>query len=163
MKTITRIYEQHQQAQTAARELERSDLLSSDVSLLANKDVSDRYQEAEDFSRAATNLDTGAIVAGPAARLASVEHVIIPGIGPLIAAGWLASVVLGAATHGESGGIVGALVSAGVHEDHAEAYSEAVHQGRTLLAVRVEEGRLNAVQDILDRHLPLNRQFQGAA
>ena len=99
---------------------------------------------------------------GTAGLLAGIGLLAIPGLGPVVAAGWLASTALGAVAGGATGGIVGALVAAGVPEEHAHVYSEAVRRGGTLLSVRTDDIRAGKVHSILDRYQPIDPTWQGA-
>jgi hypothetical protein len=77
-----------------------------------------------------------------------------PGLGPIVAAGWLAATAVGALTGAATGGIVGALVGAGVSEKDAHVYSESVRRGGTLVSVRTKDADAARVQAILDRYKP---------
>jgi hypothetical protein len=63
----------------------------------------------------------------------------IPGLGPVVAAGWLTATAVGAAAGAATGGIVGALTEAGVSKDDASLYAEGVRRGGTLVSARVPE------------------------
>jgi hypothetical protein len=80
----------------------------------------------------------------------------IPGVGPVVAAGWLAATavgaVTGAAVGGAAGGIIGGLTDAGVPEDDAHVYAEGVRRGGTLVTARVADSRASEAQSILQRH-----------
>ena len=88
--------------------------------------------------------------------LAGLGMIAIPGIGPVVAAGWLAATALGVAAGSATGGLIGALVGAGEPEAHAHVYSEAVRRGGTLVTVKVDDSRETATVAILDRHNPIN-------
>jgi outer membrane lipoprotein SlyB len=75
----------------------------------------------------------------------------IPGVGPLVAAGWLATTLAGAATGAAAGGIVGALVKSGVPHEEAEVYEEGVRRGSTLVSVQAEDVDVPKIEAILDR------------
>ena len=77
----------------------------------------------------------------------------IPGVGPLVAAGWLATTLAGAATGAAAGGIVGALVKSGVPHEEAEVYEEGVRRGGTLVSVQADETDVPKVEAILDRRV----------
>ena len=79
-----------------------------------------------------------------------------PGLGPIVAAGWLAATAVGALTGAATGGIVGALVGAGVSEKDAHVYSESVRRGGTLVSVRTRDADAARVQAILDRYKPID-------
>ena len=56
----------------------------------------------------------GASVGGTAGLLAGLGLLAIPGLGPVVAARWLAATAVGAAAGAATGGVVGALTEAGV-------------------------------------------------
>jgi hypothetical protein len=64
----------------------------------------------------------------------------------------------GAAT----GGLVGALVGAGVSDTDAHIYSESVRRGGTLVSVRVKDEDATRVQAILDRYKPIDPALRAA-
>ncbi len=78
----------------------------------------------------------------------------IPGLGPVVAAGWLASTltgaVVGAAAGGATGGLLGALKDAGHSDEEAHTYAEGVRRGGTLVSVRAEDGDEAQIQRILE-------------
>ena len=80
----------------------------------------------------------------------------------MVAAGWLASTVVGAVAGGVAGGLVGALIDAEVPEDYAHVYSEAVRRGATLLSIKVDENDVPLARAILDRHSSIEPVHRGA-
>ncbi|MDO9061686.1 MAG: hypothetical protein Q7U92_22055, partial [Bradyrhizobium sp.] len=97
---------------------------------------------------AGTGAGIGAGLGGAAGLLAGLGLLAIPGLGPVVAAGWLASTALGAAAGAATGGIVGALTEAGVSKDDAAMYAEGVRRGGALVTARVadaDRARLEAV------------------
>lgn len=93
----------------------------------------------------------GATVGGIAGLLAGLGLLAIPGIGPVVAAGWLASTAALAAAGGAAGGIIGGLTQAGVSEDEAHAYAEGVRRGGTLVTAQVPDRDASRYEAILDR------------
>ena len=79
---------------------------------------------------------------------------LIPGIGPVVSGGLLASALAGAATGavagGVAGGVSGALVGLGIPEHEAKYYDEQFKKGGTLMTVRAED-RYNDASDIVRR------------
>jgi hypothetical protein len=136
--------------------LEAAGIPSSEISLLANRYVSEEYADGDDVSETARGAGIGAVVGGTAGLLAGLGLLAIPGLGPIVAAGWLASTAAGAAAGGATGGLVGALVDTGVPKEHAHVYSEAVRRGGTLVSVKTDDTRAEQVQSILDRHQPID-------
>ena len=162
MPTLTKVYEDHDVARIVVGELESAGFPPSSISLLANKKVSALYDDVDDASEAGDGAAVGAGVGGAVGLLAGLGILAIPGLGPVVAAGWLASTVVGAVAGGVAGGLVGALIDAGVPEDHAHVYSEAVRRGGTLLSVKVEEKDVVLARAILDRHTSVDPVRRGA-
>lgn len=123
---------------------------------MANKYVSEKYADVDDVSSAASGAGIGAALGGGAGLLAGLGLLAIPGLGPVVAAGWLASTAVGAMAGSATGGIIGALVDAGEPEAHAHVYSEAVRRGGTLVTVKTDDDRSDAVLAIMDRHSPID-------
>jgi hypothetical protein len=162
MPTLTKVYEDHDVARVVVHELETAGFPPSSISLLANKKVSALYDDVDDESEMGDGAAVGAGVGGAVGLLAGLGILAIPGLGPVVAAGWLASTVVGAVAGGVAGGLVGALIDAGVPEDHAHVYSEAVRRGGTLLSVKVEESDVVLARAILDRHTSIDPVNRGA-
>ena len=162
MSTIMRVYDTYSHAQQAVSDLEASGISSSDISLVANKYVSDQYADVDEISAAGSGAGIGAAVGGGAGLLAGLGLLAIPGIGPVVAAGWLASTALGAAAGAATGGLIGALVGEGVPERHAHVYAESVRRGGTMVTARVSEAKLATAEAILDRHSPIDAQSREA-
>jgi outer membrane lipoprotein SlyB len=75
----------------------------------------------------------------------------IPGVGPVVAAGWLAAAATGAVAGGATGGIVGALAGSGTSKENAELYAEAVRRGGAIVTARVPDDEELRYTQILDR------------
>ena len=93
----------------------------------------------------------------PAARLGDLSGqvlaaiaLVMPGIGPIVAAGPL-SAGLGEAAGHVAGGVASVLGGAGVPEARAEALQRAVEQGAVLLGVHASPAQAAAVRDALSR------------
>jgi len=87
----------------------------------------------------------GGVLGGVIGLLAGVGALAIPGVGPIIAGGTLASTLAGAGIGAAAGGLLGALVGMGVPEEDARHFDEGFRAGGTLLTVnagsRAEEAR----------------------
>jgi hypothetical protein len=94
---------------------------------------------------AATGAIGGGVLGGVIGLLAGVGALAIPGIGPIIAGGTLASTLAGAGIGAAAGGLLGALVGMGVPEEDAEHFDRGFRAGGTLVTVnpgaRAEEAR----------------------
>lgn len=161
MQTLSRVYDTYGQARQAVSDLEAAGISHSEISLIANRNVSAEYDDVED-SAAAKGAGIGAAVGGGAGLLAGLGLLAIPGIGPVVAAGWLASTALGAVAGAATGGLLGALTDLGVPREHAEVYSEAVRRGGTLVTVKAADTETPRVETILTRHQPIDPVTRGA-
>ena len=81
--------------------------------------------------------------------LAGLGAFAIPGIGPVVGAGWLATTLIGAAAGGVAGGLVGSLTEAGVDERDAHVYGESLRRGGVFVTARVDDEELDAAAAIL--------------
>src|ERR1043165_3327930 len=107
--TISRLYDNYADAQQAVRNLEACGIPHGDISIVANNAES-WYDQPKAIKRnttrrvdrdgdgvddraegAAAGAGIGATVGGAAGLLAGLGLLAIPGIGPVVAAGWLAS------------------------------------------------------------------------
>ena len=161
--TISRLYDNYSDAETAVSRLEAAGVPHSDISLVANNSDDwysssrgsaggkvDRDRDGTDdrAEGAGAGAGIGAGLGGAAGLLAGLGMLAIPGLGPVVAAGWLASTAVGAAAGAATGGIVGALTQAGVSKEDASRYAEGVRRGGTLVSARVpdtDRARLDAL------------------
>jgi uncharacterized protein (TIGR02271 family) len=84
---------------------------------------------------ATTGAVGGGVVGGVLGLLAGVGALAIPGIGPIIAGGALASTLAGAGIGAAAGGIIGALAGMGVPEEDARHFERGFQQGGVLVTV----------------------------
>ncbi|PTE07023.1 general stress protein [Mesorhizobium helmanticense] len=161
MKTVTGLYDNYQDASDAVGELEASGIPHSDISIVAsnadNRHDNDDSKAAED---AAGGAGVGAVIGGAGGLLTGLGLMAIPGVGPVVAAGWLAATaagaVGGAVVGGAAGGIVGALTDSGVAEDDAHVYAEGVRRGGTLVTAKVDDELAGDVERILGQSKSVN-------
>ena len=165
--TISRLYDTYQAAHQALRDLEAAGLPSDDISIVSSN--ADNWYSGDKKGVKRTKVDRdadgvddraegagagagiGAAVGGTAGLLAGLGIMAIPGIGPVVAAGWLAATALGAVAGGAAGGVIGALTQAGVSKEDAEIYAEGVRRGGTLLTARVPDSERARYEAILDQ------------
>ena len=156
MAVYSKVYDSYAQAEAAVRDLEVAGIPSGDISLVANRYVSEEYADVTESSTTSTGIGLGLATGGGAGLLAGLGLLAIPGLGPVVAAGWFAATAAGAAAGAAAGGIIGALMDSGAPEADAHVYSEAVRRGGTLLTVRTETASESDVERILARHEPID-------
>ncbi|WP_146101522.1 general stress protein [Rhodopila globiformis] len=178
-RTVARMYDNYDQARAVVNELETAGVPQSDISLVAN----DRAQSAgsttagtaagagpvTDHRAPATEASTGAgavlgtAVGGGLGLLAGIGALAIPGVGPVVAAGWLVATLTGAGIGAAGGGLLGALTGAGLSRDEANVYAEGVRGGGSLVTVRANDAMAGQIEDIMARHSPVDWQQRRAA
>ena len=163
METVsTRLFDTYEHATQAVADLEANGISHQSISLVANNS-DNRYgnsvaadDEADPNDAVADGAGTGAsvgtVIGGGAGLLAGLGLLAIPGVGPVVAAGWLVATALGAGVGAASGGLLGSLVGAGVTETDAHVYAEGVRRGGTLVTVRTDEGEGAMVEQVLAKH-----------
>ncbi len=156
MRTVTGLFDTHHDAAEAVRALRDAGVRSEDISLVANNAEGHAVEDdaTDDVAEGAgAGAGIGALLGGAGGLLAGLGALAIPGVGPLIAGGWLLSTaigaVAGAAVGGAAGGLIGALTAAGVSESEAHVYAEGVRRGGTLVTARVEDSQADAADAIL--------------
>jgi uncharacterized membrane protein len=157
-KNISRLYDSNAEAQQAIGALHAAGIPADNVSLIANSgEGSTPMPDATTTTTAGAGL--GAAIGGSAGLLTGLGVMAIPGVGPIVAAGWMAAtltgLVAGAATGAAAGGIVSALADNGVNEADAHVYAEAIRRGGSLVVVRTDDAHHAIAEEALDRHSPV--------
>jgi hypothetical protein len=163
--TISRLYNNYDDARAAIRNLEATGVRSNDISVIASnadnwysderkastypdRDLDGKDDRAE---AAGAGAGVGATVGGVAGLLTGLGLMAIPGVGPVVAAGWLVSTLAGAAAGGATGGVLGALTQAGVSKEDADVYAEGLRRGGALVSARVADADAARLQAVMDR------------
>jgi hypothetical protein len=95
-------------------------------------------------------------IGGAVGLAAGMVAIAIPGIGPFLAAGPLATTIAGAVggltVGAATGGVIGLLRDHGISEEEAQFYAEGVKRGGALVTVHgVSDDRASEARKILDR------------
>ncbi len=169
MAVITRLFDSYEHASSAVRELEAGGVSHDAISIVANRSDStvpgtdtatgDHTAHAGDGAGAGATL--GTVLGGGAGLLAGLGMLAIPGVGPVVAAGWLVATAVGAGVGAASGGLLGSLVGAGVSEDDAHVYAEGVRRGGTLVTVRADDSQTAMVNQVLNTYSPVDTASRG--
>jgi hypothetical protein len=167
MITLSRLYPDGATASAVVDELKAAGLPEDDIGIIASShsltrpmvnadlentgDVIDRDGDGRDDRGEMVNKSAGigAALGGAAGLLAGLSAFVLPGIGAVVAAGWLVSALAGAVAGGAAGGVVGALIEAGASENDAAGYAEGVKRGGTLVTIRVMGQDRDFYEDIL--------------
>lgn len=163
-RTIARMFDTSATAHAAVRDLEAAGFAHDDVTYMGNQEAAaanDSIGGADSVSGstgAGTGATLGTVVGGGAGLLAGLGAIAIPGIGPVVAAGWLIAALTGAGVGAAAGGLLGALTSSGLPEEHAATYSEGLRRGGHLVVVRTDDARAAEAERILEGHGPVDMQ-----
>ena len=173
-RTITRLFDTYADAENAVRALEARGVSHDDISIVANKSDGttgtaghdhNGAHDVNDHGDVSRGVSTGAVVGGAGGLLAGLGMLAIPGLGPIVAAGWLLSTAagagIGALGGGATGGIVGALRHAGHTEEDANVYSEGVRRGSTLLTARIPDDMADEAVTLLQQHNGVDAATRG--
>ncbi|HEX8524214.1 MAG TPA: hypothetical protein VF669_18310 [Tepidisphaeraceae bacterium] len=144
-------FEDRQQAERAVDALEQNGFSAADVGLAIRGSDAVRGGMISDASAtkdgpgAATGAITGASLG---AILGAAAAFLVPGVGPIVAAGIFSMAFGGAIAGAAVGGIFGALTGLGVSEQEAKYYEQAFNAGHAIVAVRTGD-RATAAAEIL--------------
>jgi uncharacterized membrane protein len=157
MKTVVGLFEYYQDAERAVNELTNRGFARNEISVAARDNVLRSRavggRETAVAESAGAGAVGGAAVGGIAGLLVGLGALVIPGIGPVVTAGTLAtalaSTAAGAGIGAAAGGLIGALVGLGIPEEDAQFYAEGVKRGGVLVTVQTSDDRAQEALNIL--------------
>lgn len=113
--------------------------------------ASDEILSEAEADRAAGGAERGIAIGGIGGgilgALIGIGALAIPGIGPVITAGWVGSVLGGTATGAALGGWIGSMARLNVPEDLAHQYAKMIADGNCLVMVLAERGNRESVAE----------------
>jgi uncharacterized membrane protein len=154
-KAVIGIVENREQAELVVDRLQRvANIGVQDISvLLPDRDGSHAFAHEHHTKApegAVTGASAGSTVGGLLGLLVGMGALVIPGLGPLIAAGPILSALSGVAAGAVVGGLAGGLVGMGIPEIEARSYEGKVRSGNILIAVHTENRQAQkAAEDVL--------------
>ena len=161
---ISAVFDNHSEAEAAARELREAGVPDSALSVIARRQGGGGgdYGDAEthEVKEKGEGVLKGAIGGAGVGALLGIAALAIPGVGPLAAAGAIASGVIpeaaaiGAGAGALAGGLTGLLTKHGVSEEDAKYYEERINSGGVFLSVDASAAGVSPdqVRDILYRN-----------
>lgn len=165
LKHAVGVFSSRQEAEQALNQLNRSGFPMSKVSIIARDadrqddiagvDVSDRVGNKADEGAASGAL-TGGTLGGITGLLVGVGALAIPGVGPVVLAGEVATAIAttlaGTAIGAAAGGLLGALIGLGIPEERAKVYSDRVSKGDYLVIIKGTDDDIARAEAILNGH-----------
>ncbi len=144
-----------EQAERIVERLKLAGFSNNDISVLFPDKSTTKDFAHEKNTKAPEGATTGGVVGlgvgGILGWLAGFGSLVIPGLGPFVAAGPIVAALSGAAVGGATGGIIGALVGLGIPEYEAKRYEGKIRAGNVLISVHTETSEeRDQVEDILE-------------
>ena len=142
------------------RDLEAAGLKNGDISIVASN--ADNWYDAKTKSYdlegkddraegAATGGGIGAAAGGAAGLLAGLGLIAIPGVGPVVAAGWLVATLTGRWRAAQRADIGALTQHAGLSKEDADLYAEGLRRGGAVVSARVGDADAARYQAVMDR------------
>jgi hypothetical protein len=155
------IYSTLPAAENATDSLVKAGFPASDVSVLLPESLGGSRQMDTDTEKAtkapegaAVGVTTGGLIGGTLGLLAGISMLVIPGLGPFIAAGPIMAALAGggALIGGTVGGFAGALIGMGIPEFEAKRYEGRLQKGGILLSVHCDTSEeIKRAKEVIER------------
>lgn len=165
-RTVVGLFQNRLEAEDAIRDLKSAGFTNEQIGV-ATRDQSEQGEDrtkageseeelgqvVEDTASgmaegAAVGALTGGVVGGLVGLIGSL---LVPGLGPVVVGGVLASTLMGMGIGAATGGLIGALVGMGVPEEEARYFDAGFRQGGTLVTVNAGDATPDALA-IFQRH-----------
>lgn len=143
-QTVVGLFSERRHAEQAIRDLKAAGFTEEQIGV-AMQNRNDQQSLMEDTgSQAAEGAAKGAVSGGIVGGLIGLlGSLLIPGVGPIVVGGVLASTLTGAGIGAATGGLIGALMGLGVPEEDAQHFDQGIRSGGILVTVnagtRVQE------------------------
>ncbi len=156
MSRVTALFDSQAQAEQAIAGLRQMGIADAHLSFVSKH--AGEGAVADDAGDAASGAGTGLLAGAGVGALFGLAAALIPGVGPFITAGWLATslgaagggAAAGAIVGGTTGAVAGALARSGYSHEEADYYGGGVESGHVLVAVDTPPGvNDNQISDIL--------------
>ena len=136
---VVGVYENEHEAIIAIEGLKQQGYSTGEISVLSkDKDVLTDLEEVTG-SKAMKGMEAGVVTGGVLGSgfglIAGIVGFAIPGFGPILAVGPIATALAGGLAGVGIGGLAGALVGLGISDEVAEQYESDVREGKILVLV----------------------------
>jgi uncharacterized membrane protein len=136
-----------------AKDTDRDDeIRGSEVDEAQNRGSNRKPGKNESPEGAGIGAVAGTVLGGLGGLLVGLEAILIPGVGPFLAAGTVATTLAGAGIGAAAGSLVGALTGLGIPEEQAQVYNERVQRGDYLVIIEGTEDEINRAASVVRKH-----------
>ena len=151
-RTVVGVFNDTSAIQRAYDELRSLGATEADVSIVRQGEAPAPPMSADE-TKAGSGLAAGGAAGAVLGGLAGLAALAIPGFGPLLALGPIATILSGAAAGGAMGALAGSLAGLGMPDEHAKEYEAAVRSGGTFISVKTPDAKLaERVAELLRQH-----------
>ncbi|MDZ4803170.1 MAG: hypothetical protein SGI92_33850 [Bryobacteraceae bacterium] len=156
-RTVVALFERKENADRAADELLAAGFTRESIGVISGHQLSepqDHVSAKEDSSgKMVSAVQKGLAMGGGLGAVAGgLSALLIPGVGPLMVGGALASAFLGAGLGAAVGGVMAGLMKAGVNESDARLFEEGLRHGGVVVTVHTDDRMDRQAVVILDRN-----------
>lgn len=135
-RTVVGLFTQRSDAESAIRDLKTAGFSDERIGVALQDPNEQRDLLDTTGGTAAEGAAAGALSGGLVGGLIGLlGSLLIPGVGPIVVGGVLASTLTGAGVGAATGGIIGVLVGMGVPKADAEHFDRGLRSGHTLVTV----------------------------
>ena len=161
-KRAAGLYYSRDEAEAAVRalknegfDMDRISVIAKDADSVAGHNTTEEVgNKADDGAK--TGALTGGVLGGLTGLLVGLGTLAIPGVGPILLAGEvataLATTAAGAGIGAAAGGLIGALIGLGIPEEKAKIYSDRVGKGSFLVMVTGNGYEIDRAATIMRQH-----------
>lgn len=153
---VSAVFDDRSEAERAVSQLRQAGIDDNKISVIAKSGDDDKPVATDGAGEeVAKDVIGSAALGAGAGTLLGIAALAIPGVGPLVAAGAIASSAIpgaaltGAAIGAVTGGIVGMLKDHGVSDDDAIYYENSINQGGVFVSVDATGMDREVAEDIL--------------
>lgn len=156
-QTMIAVFDDPAQAEQAINDLKVAGFTPDSISVVTRERDTQTHLDEATGNEAAQGALVGSLGGGTLGAvlgwLLAGGTALIPGIGPVVAAGIFGATLSGALIGGTVGALSGALAGLGVPQDEADEYETFVKDGRTLVTAQAATGhQAEAAFDIFQRN-----------
>lgn len=148
-QTIIGVFESRSNAERAVNSLRQQGFNNEEINIISKKqqEHNGSFDDNGDDGIMDGTL-TGGTLGGIGGLLLGAGALVIPGIGPILAAGPIAAAIGGAI----AGGITGGLIDWGIPAEESQHYEQEVVHGSILAIIRTDSAKVNSVAQILKQN-----------
>lgn len=141
-RTVVGVFDDTASLERAYRSLVDEGFRAEDISVVRQGEPAPPMSAGE--TKSGTGTATGATAGAVLGGVAGLVALAIPGVGPFLAVGPIATALGAVVTGGAVGGLVGSFVGLGVPKERAEEYEAAVRRGGTFISVKTDDAEAGA-------------------